>query len=473
MPSVKGKAASAQDHPDDLIAGRFKLLKKVGSGGMGDVWSATDITTNERFALKVIHPDRRTDDHSAERFQHEASVGALLAHPNVTHVHELLELEDGTLVLVMELLVGESLRKYLRLKGPLSSTEVVALMLPVLSALHHAHGHGVVHRDIKPANIFLHVDASGLVTPKLLDFGIAKSEDSSVLTRTGDALGTPSYMSPEQVRALPLDGRSDLFAVGVLLFESIAGQNPFAAPAPSAVLAHVLELEVDPDPKIDPRVWLEISRAISKQPYARHASADELSKALVSAVGETPAALGRFLRRHTPEPETIEEKEEETNPSTTQKIEPEVVRSGMRSVTAVMAPMKSNAPLPPLDDPRTDRFEPTSVMSPPVFVGSVSVRPAVLAAIIAGGVCVVVVLLYLVLRHHASDATALLPDASELATPPPEDSTQPAEAIELASPTADEPRPHTKPPRKPPPPAPPPPKPRAPDAKGVGRTPGF
>src|SRR5262249_9067057 len=145
--------------------------------------------------------------------------------------------------------------------------------------------------------MLLHVDPDGTVTPKLLDFGIAKAKDSSIDTRTGDALGTPSYMSPEQVRSSDLDGRSDLFSCAVVLYELITGNSPFSGPSPTAILANVLELEVDPDPRIEPRVWLEIHRALSKQAYQRHASAKEFSAALCTATGETEQALVQSLRR--------------------------------------------------------------------------------------------------------------------------------------------------------------------------------
>ncbi|MDF2696494.1 MAG: serine/threonine protein kinase [Labilithrix sp.] len=274
--------------PGVRIAGKLELMQRIAEGGMGAVWAARNTATGAEVAVKVLRPHRQDDDHAAERFRHEAKLGATLAHRNITRVFDLLEDEDGSLVLVMERLVGDTLRDYYKAKGSLSTREAIAIIVPILSALQHAHDRGVVHRDLKPANIVLHTDPDGQVTPKLLDFGIAKAKDSAVQTRTGDALGTPSYMSPEQVRAAELDGRSDLFSVAVVLYEVITGQNPFQGPTPTAALAHVLEVEVDPDPTIEPRVWLEIQRAFRKQPYERHGSAKELASALCAALGCRP-----------------------------------------------------------------------------------------------------------------------------------------------------------------------------------------
>ena len=262
---------------------------------MGALWVARNLTTEAEVAIKILRPQWEADAeaHAAERFRHEARVGGMLTHRNITRVFDLIEDDDGSLVLVMELLRGQTLETLCSQKHRLSCSEAVEMIVPILSALQHAHDFGVVHRDIKPSNVFLHVDPDGHTTPKLLDFGIAKMRDSSVKTRAGDALGTPSYMSPEQVRASgKIDGRSDVFSVGTLLYEIITGENPFRTDAPSATLARVLELEVDPDPRIEPRLWMEIQRALSKQPYERHGSADALAHALCMAMKiEPPRSL--------------------------------------------------------------------------------------------------------------------------------------------------------------------------------------
>jgi len=275
----------AERKPGDRIARKLELVRRLAEGGMGELWVARNLNTQAEVAIKLLRPHRADDDHAAERFRHEAELGAKLTHRNVTRVFDLLVDEDGALVLVMELLHGRTLEAAYKEKGTLGCREAVEIIVPVLGALQHAHDRGVIHRDVKPSNIFLDVDPDGHTTPKLLDFGIAKTHDFSALTHTGEALGSPRYMSPEQVRASKqLDGRSDLFSIGVVLYEIITGENPFDAPSPTAALAQVLELEVDPHPKIEPRLWLEIQRALAKQPYERHATANELSEALCRAV---------------------------------------------------------------------------------------------------------------------------------------------------------------------------------------------
>lgn len=299
----------------DRIGGKLKLLRSLAEGGMGSVWVARNMATEADVAIKVLRSgreDERAD--AAERFRHEAKLGATLAHRNITCVFDLLEDDDGSLVLIMELLRGETLQDYLKSKGALSTKEAVAIIVPILSALQHAHDHGVVHRDVKPANIFLHVDPDGHVIPKLLDFGIAKVRAASLQTLHGSVLGTPRYMSPEQVRvSKELDGRSDLFSVGVVLYELITGENPFSAPSASASLAQVLEVEIDPDPRIDARVWLEMRRALSKHVHERHASASVLGKALCSAIGESETALAASLHREKPIRERDEGHDEPTS----------------------------------------------------------------------------------------------------------------------------------------------------------------
>ena len=281
--------------PGACIGRKLEVVRRLGEGGMGTLWVARNLTTEAEVAIKVLRPQRADDRdlHAAERFRHEAKLGAMLAHRNITRVYDLLEDEEGSLVLVMELLRGETLEAASLARGVFSGRDALAIMVPILGALQHAHEHGVVHRDLKPSNIFLHTDPDGHETPKLLDFGIAKMRGSSVTTQAGNVLGTPSYMSPEQVRAsAKIDGRSDLFSVATVLYELLTGENPFRNDAPSATLAQVLELEVDPDPRIEPRVWLELRRALSKKPYQRHESAAAFATALCDAIGEPlPASL--------------------------------------------------------------------------------------------------------------------------------------------------------------------------------------
>jgi serine/threonine-protein kinase len=301
--------------PGTRLGGKYHLVRRIAFGGMGEIWVAKNRMTDATVALKVLLPDEsRADGEGGDpqvqaaqrreaepRFRHEAKLGATLSHRNIVKVYDFLEEPDGSLALVMELLRGETLHRYMRTKKTLDAAEVVAIVLPLLSALEHAHETGVIHRDLKPANIILDVDPDGHVTPKLLDFGIAKVPLAGVATLDGRVLGTPQYMSPEQIRSdAKIDGRSDLFTIGILMFHMLTGVSPFDAGSPSASLAAVLETPIDPDPRIDPRLWLVIQRTVSKRAYERFATAGELATALRAAVSFTDADLAATMRREKP-----------------------------------------------------------------------------------------------------------------------------------------------------------------------------
>jgi len=313
LASREPPTAAPRFEPHNRIAGKFRLRKRLATGGMGEVWVARNESTGADVALKVLRrgdTDREHELQVEERFRHEARLSAMLSHRSIVKVFDLVEESGGTLVLVMELLRGETLQHYVERKGPRPAREAVAVVTPILSALAHAHARGVVHRDVTPSNIFLAIDPDGHVTPKLVDFGIAKIAARPagpalpmppVQTLDGRVLGTPRYMAPERIRgAADIDGRTDVFAVAVVLYETMTGMSPFAASSPSASLAAVLERHIDPDPRIEPRLWVELQRALSKRPYERHATADEFAAALRAAVGETDGALEASLKRTQP-----------------------------------------------------------------------------------------------------------------------------------------------------------------------------
>jgi eukaryotic-like serine/threonine-protein kinase len=276
--------------------GKYRLARRLAVGGMGEVWVARNRATAADVAVKLCRGDMASEE-AALRFRHEARLGAMLSHRSIVRTFDLVEESDGTLLLVMELLRGETLERYLEGHGPLPTKEAIAIALPVLSALAHAHACGVVHRDVTPSNIFLAIDPDGCVIPKLVDFGIAKAPASGFQTLDGRALGTPRYMAPEQIRApTEIDGRSDLFGMSVVLYEMLTGSCPFAASTPAASLAAVLEAVVDPDPRIEPTVWIELQRGMSKRAYERHETANEMAEALRTASGETEETLATLLR---------------------------------------------------------------------------------------------------------------------------------------------------------------------------------
>jgi len=287
--------------PDTLLGGKIRLIKRIGRGGMGDVWVARNEATQAELAVKTLQRSERTPLHD-ERFRREARLSATISHRNVVRVFDLVDEADGTLGLVMELLRGGTLEDLMRERGPLSSQHAIAVALPVLSAMHHVHQKGIIHRDVKPANVFFAVEPDGHLIPKVLDFGIAKLPAAgSALTMDGSVLGTPHYMSPEQIRGQEdIDGRSDMFSFAVVLYEMLTGVRVFQRDTASASLAAVLEHEVDPDPRIEPRLWIAISRALAKRPYERYASCAELAEALRSAVDATDDDLAQALQELRP-----------------------------------------------------------------------------------------------------------------------------------------------------------------------------
>jgi len=294
--------------PNTLLGGKIRLIQRIGSGGMGDVWLARNESTEAEVAVKTLAKTERSAAHE-ERFRREARLAATLSHRNVVRIFDLVDESDGTLGLVMELLRGGTLEACLRERGPLQPMQAIAVAVPILSALHHVQQKGIVHRDVKPANIFFAVEPDGHVIPKILDFGIAKlPAASSALTVDGSVLGTPHYMSPEQIRgAENLDGRSDMFSLAVVLYEMLTGIRVFQRDSAAASLASVLEHEVDLDPRIPPKVWLPLSRALAKRPYERQATCGELAEALRRAVDATDETLADALQQLRPRSDAIPE----------------------------------------------------------------------------------------------------------------------------------------------------------------------
>ncbi|MFO0678499.1 MAG: serine/threonine-protein kinase [Polyangiaceae bacterium] len=221
-----------------VIAGKYRLVRLIGTGGMASVWSAINVFTDRKFAIKFMLPQVARNPESAHRFLLEAKVSARINHPNIIEVIDVGQAEDESLFLVMELLEGVSLDAALRRqKPPMLLRDFVTVMLDVARALGAAHASGVIHRDLKPSNIFLHTDREGLCVPKVLDFGVSKilEEETShgaqqSLTVAGTVLGSPLYMSPEQAMgSTNVDGRSDVFAFGGILFEALAGHRAYDA----------------------------------------------------------------------------------------------------------------------------------------------------------------------------------------------------------------------------------------------------
>ena len=250
---------------------------------MGVVYLGRDPVIGRRVALKTIRGLGEDDSEQrefSERFLREAQAAGTLSHPNIVTVHDVGEEEETqTSFIAMEYVEGFNLKQILKDKTPLTFERVAEIISSVADALDYAHRKGIVHRDVKPANIIITPDG----TVKITDFGIAKIETSS-LTSTGQFLGTPNYMSPEQVTGEEVDGRSDLFSLGVVLYELFTGTLPFEGDSPLAVvLKHVQEKPPSPqakNPKIDPKIAAIILKCMQKDPADRFQSVNQLYEAL-------------------------------------------------------------------------------------------------------------------------------------------------------------------------------------------------
>jgi serine/threonine protein kinase len=265
-----------------LIQGRFEIVDEIGHGGMGVVYRARQISLDRIVALKMLSTELINDVEFRERFRQEARIIARLSHPNIIQVHDIYDIEgeDGGFCIVMEYLDGHSLRDQLRALARFPVGRAVAIARQVLSGLAYAHEQGIVHRDVKPDNIMM---LSG-DRVKLMDFGIARLSESTIRTHTGVTMGTPQYMSPEQAAGRPVDARSDIYSLGLVLYAMITGEPPFTGDSPVMVaLKHIQDVPRRPSetvPTIPPALDAVIMKALAKNPDDRHATAREFREAL-------------------------------------------------------------------------------------------------------------------------------------------------------------------------------------------------
>ena len=256
-----------------VLDGRFRVLHMLAQGAMGSIYEGVQLPIKRPVAVKVIREELCRDPRSAQRFLREAKLVTRIAHPNIVDVFDFGETPDGCLYLVMELLRGQTLDVAIAQRGPFSVRQICELALQICDALVAAHTHGVVHRDLKPANIFLLPDLGDWV--KILDFGLAKTTDAaSELTYVGAVLGTPLYMAPETIRFSSAEPRSDLYALGCILHELLAGEPPFTADSSAVVLARQLDDEPPPLPAhVPPTLRQLVTALLAKEPEDRPANA--------------------------------------------------------------------------------------------------------------------------------------------------------------------------------------------------------
>jgi hypothetical protein len=264
--------------PIPKTIGRYEIIELVGRGGMGVLYRARDAVLERNVAVKMMLLDFTTDQTARDRFQREARAVARLQHRNVVTIHELGEVE-GTPYIVMEFLSGKDLDAMLKGDVPMSLAQKLDVVIQLCDGLGYAHEQGIVHRDVKPGNVRVLEDG----TVKILDFGIAKFAQSSV-TQSGMIMGTPSYMAPEQIMGKPVDGRADLFSVGVLMYELLSGQKPFTGESPTTVVYQIIHVEPPPMtasvPDLPESLHEIVSRALQKNPDDRYSRASEMSSDL-------------------------------------------------------------------------------------------------------------------------------------------------------------------------------------------------
>ncbi|WP_437510247.1 serine/threonine-protein kinase [Sorangium sp. So ce1099] len=281
-----------------VLSGRFRIVRLLGEGGMGAVYEADGLRGEGKRAIKVLHPEFTQDEQVLQRFFAEAEATKGFVHQNIASVFEAARAEDGTPYLVMELLQGVPLSAYIDSGNPIPPQQAVPIIHEVLQALMAAHGHKVIHRDLKPENLFLVRDPRGGFRVKVLDFGIAKVMDAAggmgLKTRAGTLLGTPGYMSPEQIRnAQGVDARTDLWSVGVIFYEMLTATQPFPAENEFARLTAVLAKEVRPIEQVAPHLasWsLFFQRALSKDVGGRFQTAEEMAQTLSAIAHRTGVA---------------------------------------------------------------------------------------------------------------------------------------------------------------------------------------
>jgi serine/threonine-protein kinase len=264
-----------------LLGDRYRLRFHLASGGMAEVWCADDEVLGRAVAVKILHGHVASDPALRARFHTEAVAAARLVHPSIVAIFDTCQV-GASEAIVMELVRGRTLREYLDERGRLDPIEMIHIGADVAAALSCAHRAGVIHRDIKPANILLSDDGRVLVT----DFGIAKVLDEPDLTRTNQLIGTVKYLAPEQVNGSPVDARTDIYALGAVLYETICGTAPFVGESTAAVaLARVQRDPMPPSFSVDdlpPSLDAVLMRALSRDPGARYATADDLRAALLS-----------------------------------------------------------------------------------------------------------------------------------------------------------------------------------------------
>ncbi|MFI5288220.1 MAG: protein kinase [Polyangia bacterium] len=291
-PLERDESAGREDLVGKVLADRYRVVRLLGEGGMGQVFEAQHVNINKRFAIKLLRPEIVSNPEAVARFRQEAWSASSIGHENIVEIDDFATLPNGSVYLAMELLAGISLAERMKEPPPISVGDALDLFSQVARGLQAAHQKAIIHRDMKPENVFL-AEKHGRTVVKILDFGIAKvsgAEGAQSLTRTGAIFGTPHYMSPEQALGKPLDSRTDIYSVGVIMYEVFTGRVPFEAESFMGILTkHITSeprrpTEIAPERRIPQDVETIILRAMAKEAGDRFQTMAELGQALVTAM---------------------------------------------------------------------------------------------------------------------------------------------------------------------------------------------
>ena len=348
------------------LAGKYSIEELIKSGGMGSVYRGKHVLMDKTVAVKVLRPSLASDDAVVARFSREAKAASRISHPHAVSVTDFGEAENGVVFLVMEYLDGRTLKDIIRHEGELPLARAVEIVRQVAGALDAAHQQGVIHRDLKSDNIMLS-ETNGGDWAKVLDFGIAKIQElegtrDHDITAPNLVIGTPQYMSPEQcAQTGPIDARSDVYSLGIILFEMLSGRVPFTGESPTVIMMKQVQdpppsiLEARPD--LPAAIRGVVERALAKRPADRFQTAGELSEALSTIASEAPAAAALPAT-----PETV--------PNEPVKIEDDADEVTVARAREVVPPVRARReiPLPPPPVQGAETFSPSRILIPAAIV---------------------------------------------------------------------------------------------------------
>lgn len=291
--AAKGAASSHANMAGKVLDRRYHIVRKVGEGGMSYVYLAHDVATQERYAIKILSPALSKDENAMARLKREAALGIRLAHPNVCHIVRMGETEEGLVYVVMPYVEGEILSDRNYRVGKTTVADTVKFISEVADGLHVAHLLTIIHRDLKPENIMICKKADGIEYAVVMDFGLAKERKAGgelqKLTATGIILGTPEFMSPEQLRGKPLDPRTDIYSLALMAYEMLTGKLPFEGKNQQEMMIARLRSEPIPASNRRPDLPESIDRvllkAMAREPGDRYQTAPEFAQALRAAAG--------------------------------------------------------------------------------------------------------------------------------------------------------------------------------------------